>query len=47
MDRVCIGDIKDWMSDNKLKLNDDKREVMIISSGRMSIAISIPDSFDR
>ena len=38
--------IKDWMTDNKLKLNDDKTEVMIISSSRMSTALSIPDSFD-
>ena len=43
--RLCIDDIKDWMTDNKLKLNDDKTEVMIISSSRMSTALSIPDSF--
>ena len=34
------------MTDNKLKLNDDKTEVVIISSSRMSTALSIPDSFD-
>ena len=34
------------MTGNKLKLNDDKTEVMIISSSRMSTALSIPDSFD-
>ena len=44
--RLCIDDIKDWMTDNKLNLNDDKIEVMIISSSRMSTALSIPDSFD-
>ena len=44
--RLCIDDIKDWMTDNKLKLNDDKTEVMIISSSRMSTALSIPDYFD-
>ena len=44
--RLCIDDIKDWMADNKLKLNDDKTEVMIISSSRMSTALSIPESFD-
>ena len=38
--------LKDWMTDNKLKLNDDKTEVMIISCSRMSTALSIPDSFD-
>ena len=43
--RLCIDDIKDWMTDNKLKLNDDKTEVMIISSSRMSTALSIPESF--
>ena len=44
--RLCIDDIKDWMTDNKLTLNDDKTEVMIISSSRMSTALSIPESFD-
>ena len=39
--RLCIDDIKDWMTDN-----NDKTEVMIISSSRMSTALSIPDSFD-
>ena len=34
------------MNVNKLKLNDDKTEVMIISSIRMSTALFIPDSFD-
>ena len=34
------------MTDNKLKLNDDKTEVMIISSSRMSTALLIPDSFE-
>ena len=34
------------MADNKLKLIDDKTEVMIISSSRMSTALSIPESFD-
>ena len=43
--RLCIDDIKDWMTDNKLKLNDDKTEVMIISFSRMSTALSIPESF--
>ena len=44
--RLCIDDIKDWMTDNKLKLNDDKTEVMIIASSRMSTALSIPESVD-
>ena len=28
--RLCIDDIKDWVTDNKLKLNDGRTEVMII-----------------
>ena len=44
--RLCIDDIKDWMTDNKLKRNDDKTEVMITSSSRMYTTLSIPESFD-
>ena len=44
--RLCIDDINDWMTDNKLKFNDDKTEVMVIASSRMSTALSIPESFD-
>ena len=44
--RLCIDDIKDWMTEKKLKLNDDKTEVMIISSSGMSTALSIPEYFD-
>ena len=40
--RLCIDEIKDWMTDNKLK----QTEVMIISSRRMSTALSIPESVD-
>lgn len=31
----CICDVKAWMTSNKLKLNDDKTEALIISSPRM------------
>ncbi len=31
----CIADIKTWMTDNKLKLNDDKSELVIFTSRRM------------
>ena len=44
--RLCIDDIKDWVTDNKLKRIDDKTEAMIISSNRMSTALSIPDFID-
>ena len=37
-----IHDVKVWMSSNKLKLNGDKTEPMILSSQRMST--SMPDS---
>ena len=33
------------MSDNKVKLNDDKAEVSIIYPSRMSISLSVPDCF--
>ena len=32
------------MSSNKLKLNDDKTEAMIVSSDRISTSLSMPDS---
>ena len=37
--------IKECMTDNKVKLNYAKTEVMLISSSRMSTFLSIPDSF--
>ena len=40
----CIHDVKVWMSSNKLKLNDDKTEAMIVSSQRMSTTSPMPDS---
>ena len=40
----CIHDVKAWMSSNKLKLNDDKTETMIVSSQRMSTSLPMPDS---
>ena len=30
----CIDDVKIWMTLNKLTLNDDKTEAMIVSSGK-------------
>ena len=36
----CTDDIKSWMTLNELKLNDDKTEAMIVSSGRKSRSLS-------
>ena len=38
--RKCVDDVKYRMTVNKLKLNDDKTEAMIVSSGRMSRSLS-------
>ncbi|KAK7111255.1 hypothetical protein V1264_010921 [Littorina saxatilis] len=40
----CILDVKSWMTFNKLKLNDEKTEVMAASSPRMSTSIQLPES---
>ena len=37
----CISDIRSWMIQNKLKINDDKTEFLVISSPRVSIDPSI------
>lgn len=31
----CVSDIRAWMCDNKLKLNDDKTEVLLITTPRL------------
>ena len=41
---ACVSDIKHWMTANKLKLNDDKTEAMIVLSGRKSTSTPLPDS---
>jgi len=40
----CIRDVKSWMTFNKLKLNDEKTEVMVVSSPRISTSLQLPDS---
>ena len=41
----CVHDVKSWKTHNKLKLNDDKTEALIISAPRISNSIPRPDSF--
>ena len=43
---ACTGDIKSWMTENELKLNDDKREVLLFpfSSSLKPSTVSLPDS---
>jgi hypothetical protein len=38
----CVSQIKAWMSDNKLKLNDEKTEVMYISSRYYQKFLELP-----
>ena len=38
----CVFDIKDWMTDNKLELNEDKTEAMLFNSSKLPDA---PASF--
>ena len=42
--QACIGDVKRWMTSNKLQLNDNKTEVMIVSSPRSSSSVVFPES---
>ena len=38
----CTIDVKSWMTANKLQLNDNKTEAMIILSNRMSVHSPLP-----
>jgi hypothetical protein len=42
----CISDVRSWMNSNQLKLNEDKTEVMIVSSVQMSHRLNIPDTME-
>ncbi|GFR67486.1 reverse transcriptase-like protein [Elysia marginata] len=33
----CVRDVKAWMNSNKLKLNDDKTEILLMKSSRQTI----------
>ena len=40
----CIADLKDWMTTNKLQLNDDQTELMFITPTRLTNHSSLPSS---
>jgi hypothetical protein len=40
----CISDVKSWMTNNKLKLNDDKTEALLIKKKNASLTCAIPTS---
>jgi hypothetical protein len=40
----CIVDVRSWMTSNKLKLNNEKTEVMLLSSAQMSHKIDRPST---
>ena len=39
---VCLHDIATWISLNKLKLNGDKTELLVIGSHATSSSVSVP-----
>ena len=49
LDRVikCISDIRSWMIMNKLKINDDKTEFLLITSPRAKITRDIQISIGQ
>ena len=40
----CIGDVKAWATANMLKLNDNKAELMLVTSKRTELLHSLPTS---
>ena len=42
--QMCVNDVKSWMNFNKLKLNDEKSELVFVASPRMSSSVPLPDS---
>ena len=43
MSKECIHDVKFWMTNNQLKLGEDKVEALIISAPMISNSIPLPD----
>ena len=42
--QTCVSDIKDWMIQNKLQLNDEKTEVLLLKSKSTSLPDPEPKS---
>ena len=42
--QTCISDVKTWITQNKLKLDDDKTETFLIKSDRTSFPNTQPTS---
>lgn len=42
--QACTTDIKSWMNENKLKLNDDKTEALLFSPPSVSLSCTLPSS---
>jgi len=43
----CISDVKTWMTSNKLKLNNDKTEYLLIASNKPSVPNHYPTSIHK
>ena len=43
--QTCISDVKTWMTQNKLKLNDDKTYALLMKSSRTTFPDAQPTSF--
>ena len=39
----CVSDIKTWMLSNKLQMNEDKTEVLLVSSKRVAKSEALPE----
>ena len=42
----CVSELKDWMTQNKLKLNEDKSEMILITPPKLQNHISLPTSIN-